>query len=54
MSVRNVAWNSTLAICCEPGRKVCAAGTLGRRSIDFTLEDETPTVLASLRLYYQE
>ena len=46
----------TLAICCEAGRKVHAAGTsvVEVCKFDFTLEDETPTVLASLRLYYQE
>ena len=38
----------------KPVAKVRAAGTSRRRSIDITLEDETPTVLASLRLYYQE
>ena len=44
MSVRNVAWNSSHLLRSRSQKFVHAAGTSRRRSIDFTLEDETPTV----------
>jgi hypothetical protein len=50
---RNVAWNSSHLLRSQ-SQKFVQLGPPRRRSINFTLEDETLTVLASLRLYYQE
>ena len=42
MSVQSVLVELSPSVA-KPPAKVCAAGTLQRRSIDFTLADETPT-----------